>query len=134
MNANPGYDIIAYGESGWLARFKDGGDPVALALFANAAAALLREQDGVLDAVAGLDSLAVRFAPQRMTAEAARSALENAITAARLAPGQSVTILLYYKQFERSNWMPERATPVVPTGMSTRADTEKMLRQQQESL
>lgn len=89
MNANPGYDIIAYGESGWLARFKDGGDPVALALFANAAAALLREQDGVLDAVAGLDSLVVRFAPQRMTAEAARSALENAIAAARLAPGQS---------------------------------------------
>lgn len=89
MNVKPDYEIIAYGENGWLVRFYGVADSVALALFANTAAHRLRDKGGFADAVAGLDSLAVRFAPQRMSVEVARAALENVIATVRLNAGQS---------------------------------------------
>lgn len=43
-----------------------------------------------------------------------------------LAPGQQVTILIYYQQFERIEWLPERSPPAHDLGMSTTEDTQHM--------
>lgn len=72
-----------FGENGWLARYKTGGDTVETALLANAAAALLRDGTGVVDCVAGVDSLVLRFDPAHLSARAARLALEQAIRNAK---------------------------------------------------
>ena len=86
MNA-AGFEIEAFGEAGWLARLS-GADMVAVALAANAAADRLRTQDGVTDAVAGVDSLVLRFDPARLSPAGARDSLERAIatTPLELAP------------------------------------------------
>ena len=77
--------IVPFGEAGWLARL-EGGDMIACALAANAIAGELRTLRGVTDAVAGVDSVALRFNPSRLPPGEARKALEAAI---RRAPAET---------------------------------------------
>lgn len=79
-------DIVPYGERGWLATFTGTGDPVASGLAANHCADLLRAAAGIEDAVAGIDSVAIRFDPARINPETARMMLEKEI---REAPSQA---------------------------------------------
>lgn len=71
--------IEAFGERGWLARLEGFADDVAGGLFANAVADRLRAGEGVTDAVAGVDSVALKFDPVRMNAEDARGLLEESV-------------------------------------------------------
>lgn len=73
------FSIAAFGERGWLARFEGFPDDVASGLFANAVADRLRAGEGVTDAVAGVDSVALRFDPARLDADDARAMFEEAV-------------------------------------------------------
>ncbi len=72
------FSLTSFGENGWLATLS-GGDMVARALAANAAADALRSASGVTDAVAGVESLVLRFRPEKMTPEDAKKKLEDAL-------------------------------------------------------
>ena len=69
--------IDAFGERGWLIRFQRFDDIVSGGLFANAVADRLRNHVGVTDAVAGVDSVALRFDPRVIDPNAARKMLED---------------------------------------------------------
>lgn len=100
MSAAPAFHIRAFGENGWLAQFESGGDAVALALYANAVADGLRTENGVIDSVAGIDSIAIRFNPCTMDAESSRDLLARAIRKARFkktpAPVKKIEIPVCY--------------------------------------
>ncbi|WP_375201493.1 5-oxoprolinase subunit PxpB [Hyphococcus sp.] len=72
------FSLTPFGENGWLATLS-GGDMVARALAANAAADVLRNSSGVTDAVAGVESLILRFRPEEMTTGDAKKKLEDAL-------------------------------------------------------
>lgn len=73
------YSVKPFGERGWIATLS-GGDMVARALAANAAADVLRKINGVSDAVAGIDSLVIRFDPAALTAAQAQTRLDEVLT------------------------------------------------------
>jgi inhibitor of KinA len=75
----PSVVIKAFGENTWLARI-DGMETVAAALYVNAAADRLRPLPGVVDSVAGVDSVALRFDPAALRAEDARTLLSEALS------------------------------------------------------
>ena len=79
----PSFEIKSFGEDGWIAVFSNAGDDINAALFANAVAKRLRKEavvpDTLADAVAGIDSVTLRFNPAKISAEKARSALAVAI-------------------------------------------------------
>lgn len=81
----PSYEIKSFGEEGWIAVFSKAGDDISVALFANAVAKILRKEatvpDTLNDAVAGIDSVTLRFNPAKISAEKARSSLAEAIDA-----------------------------------------------------
>ena len=79
MNKAPDADILPFGENGWIATFAKTDDAVALALFANAVADNLRSNEDIIDAVAGIDSVSLRFIPGKSDAAAIRSELEESI-------------------------------------------------------
>ena len=72
------FSIEPYGENGWIATLSKG-DMVGRALAANAAADTLRERPGVTDAVAGVESIVLRFRPSEVAAEAAKTMLSDAL-------------------------------------------------------
>ena len=72
-------DIISYGERGWLARLGATDDVVASGVFANRVADAVRNAAGVTDAVAGIESVAIRFDPARLDPDSARALLAEAI-------------------------------------------------------
>lgn len=74
----PSFDIVAFGETGWLARAA-GMETVALALYVNQVADSLRAHKGVADCVAGIDSIALRFDPAALSAEDAKTLLSSAM-------------------------------------------------------
>lgn len=79
MTAAPSFALSPFGENGWLATFDAAIDDVATALFANAVADKLRSVKGVSDCVAGLNSVAVRWTPNRISPEAVRDRLVETI-------------------------------------------------------
>ncbi len=87
MSADP--EIIPYGERGWLCRMPGADDVISVSLAASAIADQIRETPGVTDAVAGIDSVAVRFDPARLSAEQARRLLHETVRAAQCAPNAS---------------------------------------------
>lgn len=97
MNA-PAFDIVEFGEAAWLARL-DGADMTAIALAANAVADRLRPQAGVTDAVAGIDSVVLRFDPAILDPAEARNRLAHNIRTARAdltAPKVKIEIPVCY--------------------------------------
>ncbi len=93
-------NIVPFGERGWLATLSDAEDPIASGLAANRIADALRGADGVNDAVAGIDSVVMRFDPSRLHPETARMMLEKEISDTPLqapAPtGEPITIPVWY--------------------------------------
>ena len=77
------FECIPFGERGWLAHIVGIEDDVASGLFANAAADAVRPFKGVTDAVAGIDSVTIRFDPALIGTETARDALCSALTTAK---------------------------------------------------
>ena len=75
----PQYQISPFGERGWLAQLLGIDSDIEGGLFANAVAAILRKQPGITDAVAGIDSIAIRFAPKKTNAALAHQQLCEAI-------------------------------------------------------
>ena len=72
------FTIRPLGENGWLATIRGNADVTSKALYANAVADTARKQPGVIDSVAGLESVAVRFDPAALQAGAAKTQLEDA--------------------------------------------------------
>jgi len=90
--------VTPFGENGWLATLS-GGDMVARALAANAAADALRCVSGVTDVVAGVESLVLRFHPEEMTSEEAKNKLEDALKTSAMQtvpPGPTIDIPVCY--------------------------------------
>ncbi len=81
------FAITPFGESGFLATLQ-GGDIIARALSANAAADHLRAVHGIVDSVAGVESLVIRFRPGMLSAQDAHKALSTVL---RGAPDMSAT-------------------------------------------
>jgi len=77
----PAWETVPFGENGWLARWGDAGDDVALALHAHAVAAGLRAAGEASDVVPGVDSIAVRFDLGSIAPERVRVRLEEALAA-----------------------------------------------------
>lgn len=97
MNAYS-WTVTPFGENGWLATLS-GGDMVACALAANAAADALRSVQGVTDAVAGVESLVLRFHPNEITLDDARTKLEHALkksTTQTISPETAIEIPVCY--------------------------------------
>lgn len=94
MSAAPDVKIIAFGENGWIAHFGEIDNVLARALYTNATAKTLRTTPGILDAVAGVDSIVARFSPAALTSAAARKILQDAIgsTAFSSAPAPTKRI------------------------------------------
>ena len=90
----PEFNINPFGENGWIADFPECNDAVASALFANAVAGKLRSHAGVTDAVAGIDSITIRFNPAATSANDAKTALTGAIETTPLeqSPGDAKPI------------------------------------------
>ncbi|GJL90431.1 5-oxoprolinase subunit PxpB [Hyphococcus sp.] len=90
--------ITPYGEHGLFAKIK-GGDLIANALAANAAADALRTHASVLDSVAGVDSIAIRFHPSRLNPLQAAHMLEaalNDLSDLALTSGSAIEIPVCY--------------------------------------
>lgn len=79
MKKAPDADVLPFGENGWIATFAKTKDAVSLALFANAVAHGLRHRKDIKDAVAGIDSVSLRFDPFMADAALIRDALEECI-------------------------------------------------------
>lgn len=83
--SKPSYEIKTFGGNGWIAVLAPGGDDIAKALFANAVAKNIRETPAlkalVIDAVAGMDSITLRFDPAQTAAQHMRSVLAEIIDA-----------------------------------------------------
>ena len=92
--------IVPFGERGWLATLQGNDDPVATGLAANRIADALRAADGIDGAVAGIDSVAIRFESPRINPETARMLLQNEVDATTLhtpAPAnETITIPVCY--------------------------------------
>ncbi|MHA7871754.1 MAG: 5-oxoprolinase subunit PxpB [Hyphococcus sp.] len=99
MSENVRAHYEPFGERGWLAWLSGLGDDVASGLFANAAADIARSQTGVTDAVAGIDSVSLRFDPAVISAAEARDILADAVQRAPAQtdrPGKTIDIPVLY--------------------------------------
>ncbi len=72
------YTLEPFGEHGLLATLR-GREMVATALAANAIADRMRTATGIMDSLAGIDSVAVRFHPDRTNVPEVSHLLENAL-------------------------------------------------------
>lgn len=93
------FDIAPFGETGWLARFSGLPDDVAGGVFASRIAASLRMWGGVVDAVAGVDSLVLSFDPIAISSEDALAMLQSALDdpfTEITAPGKTIDIPVLY--------------------------------------
>jgi KipI family sensor histidine kinase inhibitor len=94
----PSIVIKAFGENAWLATVS-GMETVAAALYVNAAADRLRRKPGVLDCVAGIDSVVLRFNPPRLRAAEAKALLAKTLfetPAAAQTAAKSIDIPVLY--------------------------------------
>jgi len=73
------FTIEPFGERGWLAWFEGLADDVASGLFANAVAHAIRAAPGITDAVAGIDSVTIRFDMAAMSSDNAKRTLTEVI-------------------------------------------------------
>ena len=92
------HDIKPFGEHGFIATLTGGG-MVDMAFSANAAADALRPTKGVIDAVAGIDSLVIRFDPATLKPDAAAHLLEAALNTQQRpqpAPAKKIEIPVCY--------------------------------------
>lgn len=99
MNARIQHRIAPYGEHGWIAQLNGADDPVAAALYVNAVADALRARKGVVDSVAGVDSLVLRADPASLSIDAARTLLEETLAATPdtpQKPGKRIEIPVCY--------------------------------------
>ena len=85
MNAPEDFVFTRYGEHGWLAICQRSLDDVASGLLANAVADVVRPEKGITDAVAGINSIAIRFDSTQLDANDALALLRDA-TKKTLAP------------------------------------------------
>jgi KipI family sensor histidine kinase inhibitor len=72
------FSIVPFGEFGLLATIS-GGDMLAKALAANFVADAIRSTEGVLDCVAGVDGIAIRFHPIKMSLSQTEALLEESL-------------------------------------------------------
>jgi KipI family sensor histidine kinase inhibitor len=70
--------IKPFGERGFIAQLGGFSSDVDSGLFANAVAHAMRDKNGVDDAVAGIDTIAMRFDPAQLDAEQAHAMLLDA--------------------------------------------------------
>lgn len=99
MNAGFKHFISPYGEHGWIAQLRNYGDAVAAAFYVNAVADALRTRAGVIDSVAGVDSLVIIADPNIVPSAAARDWLEETLQstpAAVSAPKNKIEIPVCY--------------------------------------
>lgn len=98
MSEGQEVDIEPFGERGALIRFSGFTDDIESGLYANVIAKALRVQPGVSDAVAGIDSIALRFSDGRASVEDARRAFANAAATAKpqAAPAKQIEIPVLY--------------------------------------
>jgi len=94
------FAIEPFGERGWLARLDGLPDDVACGLFANAIADAIRAAPGITDAVAGIDSITIRFDPAATNSDSAKRILSEAIdqtpTRQQAAASTSIDIPVCY--------------------------------------
>lgn len=92
--------IVPFGERGWLATLPGNDDPIATGLAANRIADALRNTDGIERAVAGIDSIAIRYEFPRINPDTARMLLEKEVSATPVqapAPApETITIPVCY--------------------------------------
>ena len=79
MNGQSDFDYIPFGERGWLVRMTGFADDVASGLHANAAADTIRAHEHITDAVAGIDTITIRFDDTQIDADRALRLLTNAV-------------------------------------------------------
>lgn len=91
--SEPEITIQLFGERGALARIAGFADDIASGLYANAVADNLRSAEGVLDAVAGVDSVVLRLGVGEVTKARAQSLFEGAAkTVSRTSEAAAKTI------------------------------------------
>ena len=78
MNENIDFEYTRFGERGWLATCNREIDDVACGLFVNTIADLVRSQKGISDAVAGINSITIRFDGKQLNANEALAYLKGA--------------------------------------------------------
>ena len=92
--------IKPFSERGFIAQINGFSSDIDGGLYANAVAAALRSQEAIDDAVAGIDSVAIRFDPAHLGAEDAKrmllSAIENTPHTARPEPGKHIELPVCY--------------------------------------
>ncbi len=92
--------IKPFGERGFIITVDGFSSDVDSGLYANAVAAALRDHEAIDDAVAGIDSIAIRFDSSLLIAEDAKrmllDAVENMPRAQRPAPAKCVDIPVCY--------------------------------------
>ncbi|MEX6632985.1 5-oxoprolinase subunit PxpB [Hyphococcus lacteus] len=74
---NHDYHIAPFGENGWIATYLGNQNIVDKALFANSVADNIRSVNGIIDAVAGIDSVTIKFNPSILSAHDAHKRLEQ---------------------------------------------------------
>lgn len=79
MNKSPSTKIAAFGENGWIIYFSETDNLLAQALYTNAITKKLRVIPGIIDAVAGADSIVARFSPAHLNSAEAKRAVEQTI-------------------------------------------------------
>lgn len=92
--------IKPFGERGFIAQLGGFSSDVDSGLFANAVARTLRNKNGVDDAVAGIDTITMRFDPARLDAKQAHAMLLDAASItprnARSAAAKTIDIPVCY--------------------------------------
>lgn len=87
------YHIAPFGENGWIATDLGNQNVVDKALLANAIAKNIRSVNGIIDAVAGIDSVTIKFNPNALSAHDAHKYLVQLIDGAdMIVSGPSTTI------------------------------------------
>ncbi len=91
--------IEPFGERGWLARLTNFSNDIESGLYANAIADILRNLRGVTDAVAGIDSITIRFDVAQTDAETTYNALLKTIEASgptTIKPNKQIDVPVLY--------------------------------------
>lgn len=78
MSDTNDFEFMRFGERGWLATCMRDFDDVTSGLFVNAIADAVRPKNGITDAIAGIDSIAIRFDNTQLDANDALKLLKDA--------------------------------------------------------
>ncbi len=91
MNERMEFEFTRFGERGWLATCLNNPDDVECGLFVNAVADMVRQKNGIMDAVGGINSIAIRFDGTQLKAIDALALLKNA-TEKTFAPSDTPSV------------------------------------------